>query len=209
VFGFKCWEKIPTAQGGSKLDPRSVECRLLGYTSGSGNYRVQEVGSRRVFVSRDVIFDEGKPSRTSADVEEETEMLLNFDMNIVPSTDGGPEQTTVNHGDIPDQNANHVDTPIEPRRSTRVPQPTNASIQSMEYQRCEAEGRGIGREWATNTRNPKASMVIDYTDDDKNAIACLTDTKSSHHIPRSYKHAMATDQERWMLPMKVEMDTLK
>jgi Reverse transcriptase (RNA-dependent DNA polymerase) len=52
-------------------------------------------------------------------------------------------------------------------------------------------------------------MVIDYTDNDENAIACLTDTKSSHHIPRSYKHTMATDQERWMLPMKVEMDTLK
>jgi hypothetical protein len=52
-------------------------------------------------------------------------------------------------------------------------------------------------------------MVIDYTDDDKNAIACLTDTKSSHHILHSYKNAMAMDQERWMLLMKVKMDTLK
>jgi hypothetical protein len=121
VFGFKCWAKIPTAQRGSKLDRRSVKCRLLGYMSGSGNYRVQEVGSRCVFVSRDVIFDEGKPSCTSADVGEETETLLNFDMNIVPSADGRPEQTTVDHGDIPDQNADHVDTLVEPRRSTRVP----------------------------------------------------------------------------------------
>ena len=45
VFGAKCWAKIPTnhgvqVTGGSKLDPKSVECRLLGYASGSGNYKV-------------------------------------------------------------------------------------------------------------------------------------------------------------------------
>ena len=31
----------------------------------------------------------------------------------------------------------------------------------------------------------------------------------SHHIPRSYKHAIATDPDRWMVPMQVEMDILK
>ena len=61
VFGAKCWAKIPIAHGGSKLDPRSSECRLLGYVSGGGNYKVQDVTSRRVFVSRDVVFEEGEP----------------------------------------------------------------------------------------------------------------------------------------------------
>jgi hypothetical protein len=37
--------------------------------------------------------------------------------------------------------------------------------------------------------------------------ACLNETKASHKIPHSYKHAMATDPERWMIPMKVEMET--
>lgn len=51
VFGAKCWAKIPTVNGaqvngGSKLDPRSVTCQLLGYASGSGNYRVQDVATR-------------------------------------------------------------------------------------------------------------------------------------------------------------------
>ena len=54
VFGARCWAKIPTAQGSSKLDPRSTECRLLEYASGAGNYRVQDIASRHVFVSRDV-----------------------------------------------------------------------------------------------------------------------------------------------------------
>jgi len=42
VFGAKCWAKVPTVHGaqvtgGSKLDPRAVECRLLGYAGGHGN----------------------------------------------------------------------------------------------------------------------------------------------------------------------------
>ena len=46
IFGSKCWAKIPTVNGvqvtgGSKLDPRSVECRLLGLALGTGNYKVQ------------------------------------------------------------------------------------------------------------------------------------------------------------------------
>ena len=61
VFRAKCWAKTPTALGGSKLDPRSVECCFLGYASGSGNYKVQDLVSHRVFVSRDVVFEEGQP----------------------------------------------------------------------------------------------------------------------------------------------------
>src|SRR6266704_1053942 len=75
VFGSKCWAKIPTVHcvqvtGGSKLDPRGVECRLLGYAPGGGNYKVQDTVSGRVFVSRDIIFEEGHPHRTSPSVGE-------------------------------------------------------------------------------------------------------------------------------------------
>ena len=75
VFGAKCWAKIPTVNGalvsgGSKLDDRGVECRFLGYATGRGNYKVQDSASRRVFVSRDVIFEEGLPHRTTPSVGE-------------------------------------------------------------------------------------------------------------------------------------------
>ena len=63
VFGARGWAKIPTVHGmqvtgGSKLDPRSVECRLLGYATGNGNYKVQDINTQRVFVSRDVVFED-------------------------------------------------------------------------------------------------------------------------------------------------------
>jgi len=77
VFGTKCWAKVPTVHGvqvtgGLKLDPRAVECRFLGYAGGCGNYKIQDLTSRRVFVSRDVIFEEGEPHRTSPSGGEHT-----------------------------------------------------------------------------------------------------------------------------------------
>ena len=54
----------------SCASPRAVESCLLGYAGGRGNYKVQDVASRNVFVSRDVVFEEGEPHRTSLSVGE-------------------------------------------------------------------------------------------------------------------------------------------
>ena len=64
VFGVKFRAKIPTLHGvqvtgGSKLDPRSIVCPFLGYATGSGNYKVQGISTQCVFVSCDVVFEEG------------------------------------------------------------------------------------------------------------------------------------------------------
>src|ERR1700678_1912905 len=206
-FGAKCWAKIPTAQGESKLNPRSVECRLFGYASGSENYKVQDVASRRVFVSRDVVFEEGQPSRTSAGVREETEPLFETDIQSPPAHNGSitdkdhVDQTKHDHVDHEkhdhvdqtkhDHADHHYNTP-ELRRSSRTTQLSNAIMQSAEYQERESDAKEKGHDWATDKINPKVSIAINHHEDDQNDIACLSDTKTSHHIPRSYKHAMAT-----------------
>ena len=128
VFGAKCWAKTPTAVGSSKFDPRSTECHFLGYMSGSGNYKVQDLVSRRVFVSCDVVFEEGQPRRTSVSVGEKQIplSLLDATTDIVPTppADVGqvpainnvpainiPDHTSIDHAD------HQHDIPIEPRRS--------------------------------------------------------------------------------------------
>ena len=228
VFGAKCWAKIPTVHGtqvsgGSKLDPRSTECRLLGYASANGNYKVQDVTTHRVFTSRDVIFEEGHPKRTLASVGEQiqifdTEMMPNEPLtNKLPTTTSPTiNDSTVQSVDA-DQGAveqiNQRDIPViteEPRRSPRVPQPSQAVVQSFEYKQREAMSKDQGQDWATDLKNPKASLVTDWsTEDFEDVTTCLAETKALHHIPRSYQHAMATDPERWMVPMKVEINTLK
>ena len=231
VFGAKCWAKIPTVNGalvtgGSKLDDRGVECRLLGYASGGGNYKVQDINSQRVFVSRDVIFEEGQPHRTSPSVGENVPL---FDTTLSDETLDGSKttdltSTSVNkpslsvpvdpvdhadHANPVDQNKIPTTETTEPRRSTRVPQPSNASLQSKEYQQREATGRAEKQDWTTGDR-PQASTVINWTPIERdNYAACLAETKASHNIPRSYHHAMTNDPDRWLVPVKTEMDTLK
>src|SRR5271168_3966567 len=87
VFRSKCWAKIPTMHGiqvtgGSKLDVRSVPCRFLGYALGHGNYKVQDIDTRRVYVSRDVVFEEGLPRRTLTNVGENQIPIPLFDIVI-------------------------------------------------------------------------------------------------------------------------------
>jgi hypothetical protein len=112
VFGAKCWAKIPTLHGvqvtgGSKLDPRSIECRLLGYASGNGNYRVQDVSTRRVYVSRDVVFEEGNPHRTSASVGEQIPLFeTDFPLTATPIT-----EATSNNNQLNPDDQNPVDLP--------------------------------------------------------------------------------------------------
>ena len=243
VFGAKCWAKIPTVHGvqvtgGSKLDVRSTECRLLGYAPGSGNYKVQDITTRRVFVSRDVIFEEGLPRRTSANVGENTIPIFDANINDKPPTEVGindkpPTEVDNPHRNDPDPNIsdhhtvettdqtadqitqgnqNIANRPTEPRRSSRMPHPSQARLESTEYKARETAGKGDGQDWATDRSRPQANYVIGpdtNTDHHENILACLTESKASHRIPQSYKHAMATEPERWMIPMKVEMDTLK
>ena len=136
VFGAKCWAKIPTAHGGSKLDPRSTECHLLGYVSGSGNYKVQDVTTWHVFVSHDIVFEEGQPCRTLASVGEQPcrtlasvgeQPLFDANTDIVPNTVPTP-LTNVEPAsaiNVPNQitvdpTANQIDQlhiPVEPCQS--------------------------------------------------------------------------------------------
>ena len=228
VFGAKCWAKIPTVHGvqvngGSKLDARSIECRLLGYAPGSGNYKVQDIATRRVFVSRDVVFEEGPPRRTSASVGEHNVPIFDTNINDQPLTEADSinnahqdpdhvnsepdHHTRANQGN--QQNIANVPAPVEPRRSARIPQPSHAGLESSQYKDRETTGRSEGQDWATNRARSLANLTISADPDYENTLICLVETKASHRIPMSYKHAMATDPERWIVPMKVEMDTLK
>ena len=232
VFGAKCWAKVPTMHGqqvtgGSKLDPCSAGCRFLGYGTGAGNYKVQDIITRRSYISRDVVFEEGQPCRTLSSVGEQTQThiplfdamptipLNNDTSNPGPDPDNMPNDPNVA---INDPQVHHnIDQPpvpvipVEQRRSTRAPMPSSAGIQSMEYRQREITGKIDGQDWAIDQRRPRASVTIgsESAIDDEDFIACFTDTKASHYIPRSYRHAMDTDSERWMAAMKTEMDTLK
>jgi hypothetical protein len=59
VFGCRAHVKI-TRPGLKKLDDRSVPAVFLGYEPGSKAYRLYDPVAKRILVSRDVVFDEGR-----------------------------------------------------------------------------------------------------------------------------------------------------
>jgi len=82
----------------------------LGYASGHGNYKVQEVGSHCVFVSRDVIFEEGEPHCTSPSVEEKDLPLFDMSLGTLDKGEHHPilSQST-DKGDLVAIPRSHVD----------------------------------------------------------------------------------------------------
>ena len=117
----------------------------------------------------------------------------------------GPANTKSNvdqsNVDQPQADQSHVPVPdisVEPRRSSRIPQPSKAGLQSVEYQKREIAEKDEGKEWATIT------LSEIHTEDHENVMACLTDTKASHHIPQSYKHVgITTDSEHLRINARV------
>jgi hypothetical protein len=57
VFGCACWPHL-RAYNKNKLAFRSIECVFLGYSSLHKGYKCLDQSSSRVYVSRDVVFDE-------------------------------------------------------------------------------------------------------------------------------------------------------
>jgi len=182
VFGARCWAKIPTVHGaqvtsGSKLDPRALECRFLGYAGGHGNYKVQDITSNRVFVSRDIVFEEGEPHRTSPSVGENEILLFDVTLTLDESVTNGQnlnQQTDQQdtHETYARSDDQHIDIPMEPmhqmepiqptvHRSSQILQPSTSILQSKEYQQREEMGQHKGEEWTTNHCGPRGGVIYD------------------------------------------------
>ncbi|KAJ2967440.1 hypothetical protein NUW54_g13505 [Trametes sanguinea] len=59
-FGCKAFVHIPDEKR-QKLDPKSLECVLVGWSASKRAYRLLHRSSGRIYESRDVVFDEGQP----------------------------------------------------------------------------------------------------------------------------------------------------
>jgi hypothetical protein len=73
VFGSKCWYTVPRRKL-KKLDPRSREAVMMGYSNQSKGYKLWDIILKKFVISRDVTFlEEEKPLETSAQPSEEHE----------------------------------------------------------------------------------------------------------------------------------------
>ena len=57
VFGSLCYTHVPSKVR-HKMDARSIQCVFLGYPDERKGYNCYDPSTRRVYISRDVVFDE-------------------------------------------------------------------------------------------------------------------------------------------------------
>jgi hypothetical protein len=88
VFGCKAHAKV-TRPNLKKLDDRSVHVVFLGYAPGGKAYRCYDPASKRVVVTRDVVFDEGQPWPWTADGNENSSSEITVEYTVY---EGAPEK---------------------------------------------------------------------------------------------------------------------
>src|SRR6201996_2194586 len=131
VWGSRCWVKdLDHIEG--KLGRQGWEGRMVGYL-GCRGYRVYDPARGRIFLVRNVIFEEGEPHRTRTEILGNDEPLPHdlgiFEENVPVTAEDVPEKP-IDDAPIP---APHVVQPSvipdPPRRSGRVPKPTSGILE--------------------------------------------------------------------------------
>ncbi|SJK98299.1 uncharacterized protein ARMOST_01564 [Armillaria ostoyae] len=165
----------------SKLEPPSKKCVFLGYAG--SNYRVLNQ-SGRVFMLRDVIFDEGIAHRSVAMGETELEPTsMPSSTPVAPAATMTPAAAEPTMSDIPEEPTLH--------RSSWLTCPSPNATESIMSAQHEAEACLKDDEWATNSRQPHASMAA-------------SEAKPDPYIPKNYRDALKVNEKRWKAAMDME-----
>lgn len=187
-FGCTAYVKVPDELR-QKLDPKSHACILLGYFPGR-MYRLMDPVTRRIYQSRDVVFDEGSGHR-SRQVEGE--------QGISTSTPATPETDTDISSSAPDPLPPSIpDSDILTRRSSRVKTLSRRQRETNEYVQREKAAEISGEAWATNTSR---ELDLDAT------LALVAAVQRDLSIPRTYAEAMK-QPETWLPSMQKEMEKM-
>lgn len=110
IFGSPAYVMYNT-QEKSKLDPKSRECIFLGYTDGVKGYRLWDPTSRKVVISRDVVFVENKIQAKEGSTSKEKIETTTVEVEEMPvSSEAAPEHE--------EQEQAEIETP-QVRRPTR------------------------------------------------------------------------------------------
>lgn len=109
IFGSDAYAHVPK-QFRTKLDQKAKKVTLVGYQEGITNYRLYDSGTRRVFTTRDVTFNE-QPGHRTLQVEESKSLGYSFQENQQDSdeeNDAGAARRVDEGGSVDEIPANHA-----------------------------------------------------------------------------------------------------
>ena len=122
VFGCAAYAHISKEER-RKLDSKAKKCILLGYGTDIKGYRLYSPQERKVFYSRDVVFDEDNCSGLEKEQSEEDKVDKLIEIDLSEQT---PEDTEeVANEDQERNESTEVEDEVVPRRSNRETRPPN------------------------------------------------------------------------------------
>ncbi|KAK1609790.1 hypothetical protein QYE76_033463 [Lolium multiflorum] len=186
VFGCTAYAHVDNG----KLEPRAVKCIFLGYGSGVKAYRLWNPETKKIVLSRNVIFNEAvmfndSPSTDISDAIDSPDVSDDEQHRIGVQVEHAKENENV----VPETNNDDNDVPPSPPFVQR-------------------QGRSIAadrprRNIAPPTRLIQECDIVDY------ALSCAEQVE--HDIePATYTEAIASvDKEKWVGAMQEEMQSLE
>ncbi|KAK1653963.1 hypothetical protein QYE76_071768 [Lolium multiflorum] len=186
VFGCTAYAHVDNG----KLEPRAVKCIFLGYGSGVKAYRLWNPETKKIVLSRNVVFNEAVM------------------FNDSPSTD---ISDAIDSPDVSDDEQHRIGVQVEHTKENKnvVPETKNDDNDvppSPPF--VQRQGRSIAadrprRNIAPPTRLIQECDIVDY------ALSCAEQVE--HDIePATYTEAIASvDKEKWVGAMQEEMQSLE
>ena len=205
-----------------KMDLNARKCILLGYSETSKEYRLEEIGSKRIILARSVRFDESQSYRTlQAAPQEPTDASAQVEISSWDPTDSGSVSDTSGSSSSSDSSSDEHEEPpnadevpseseeeFQDAREHRSPAPTvpgapvKASRPDLEVRRSTRVARLPGEFWkvpsTTNASSGKANIA---------AYAYAAGVKSALEEPMSYKESQTMeDAKLWHAATLVELE---
>lgn len=204
VFGCTCFVMCHSVDRG-KIDRRSIMCVFLGYSDTQKGYRCYDPLSRKLYVSRNVVFLERIPLYLIPDRSQElqtSDLISIFPFIEDPQHSPSDESTTETHYEVAPQVPPIETTPRYPQRTRRPPQKLGFSNSC--YSAAFASSLTTIHGYSELTSYKKVSLDPLWCQAMDDELSALHRTKTWDLVPLPPgKHAVSS---RWVSQKKTQSD---